>query len=324
MKMNSMRWTVVLGLALVAVALALSWHIGPARGLPREAILELRMARTLLGLGVGALLATSGCMLQTLFRNPLCEPTTLGLSAGAALGCVVTLSLGWAGYVWIGSLGGFAGTVLFGGIILWTASKPSVRDEGLILVGLLMGLVGSSLVALWMALSDAQGIANAIFWMTGDLGRYGFTTGILILCLAVLSVMLGLMQSRRLDCLLWGREAATSLGINVHRFRFQMLMLVALQVALAVSVAGMIGFVGLVVPWMIRLAVGSLHRRVILASAIWGGALLALADLVARSLVSDRVVPVGVVTTILGAPLLVVLVSGARKRRTSPGAVYGV
>jgi iron complex transport system permease protein len=302
------------GLLVVAFAIALSF--GATADLSWEWIRELRLPRAVLAFSVGAALSVSGALLQAFFRNPLCEPYTLGVSSGATLGAVVGATLGasatYAGF----APGALVGALIFSGILLFLSRSRRVSQSSLLLSGVMLGFVGSSLVAAWMALADPSGIQAAIGWLLGDLSRAEASNAYPALIGVLLATALIWTDHRSYDALLLGEDEAASIGVDVRKLRTRAILWSSLLVAFAVSVSGMIGFVGLIVPQLVRRSGSSLHRRVLPVGAVAGGAVLVLSDALARTIVAPYELPVGVMTSLIGAPLFIfLLVAGARAKK---------
>ncbi|OFZ20610.1 MAG: hypothetical protein A2X94_11350 [Bdellovibrionales bacterium GWB1_55_8] len=314
MKRSNPKWFFLAGLLTWLASFALSLRFGAVVDADWKLIAQLRIPRALLASAVGMGLSTAGATLQALFSNPLCEPYTLGISSGAALGAVIGSALGlqWLLAGLTGSA--FIGALAFMGVLFVIAHRPNVSNLSLLLAGVMLGFLGSSLLALWMALSDPEGIQGALVWLLGDLSRARLSGSV-----ASIASMLGLLaliwsRSRELDALLMGEEDALGLGVAVQTVRKRLIILSSLIIAICVSAAGMIGFIGLVVPHFARRFVGSLHRSLLPAVAIWGAAALTLADLVARVATRPYELPVGVVTALIGAPVFLWVM--LRKRAT--------
>ena len=289
---------------VLSFIIALKW--GSVAHAELGVITSLRLPRVLLASAVGMALGVSGAALQALFSNPLCEPYTLGISSGSALGAVVGVLLG---YEWIvAGLAGtaFVGSLVFTAILLFFSHRTSTRGNGnltLLIAGVMLGFLGSSLVALAMAISDSRGIQGAMVWLLGDLSRARLS-GAVFSGVSVFALTLTIWNHRKeLDALLMGEEQAATLGVHVSSARNRVVVLVSLMIAIAVSAGGMIGFVGLVVPHFVRRLVGSLHFHLIPLCAIWGSIVLILADVFARVVAAPYELPVGAVTAVLGAPL---------------------
>jgi len=303
-------WVVLFMLAFV-----LSLAIGATRALDWEWIVELRFPRTVLAFSVGAALSIAGAILQALFKNPLCEPYTLGVSSGAALGAVIGSTLGINTLFFGLSPTALLGAALFSGILLAAARTKRVSVSTLLLVGVMLGFVGSSFVAVWMAVGDPSGVQSAMSWLLGDLSRAEKPNSILTFVL-VLSILFGLLiDHRSYDALLLGEEEANAIGVDVKRLRVRAILWTSLLVSISVSLSGMIGFVGLIVPQLVRRRGSSLHRRVLPMCALAGGTILIAADTLARSVIAPLELPVGVVTAIIGAPFFIALLLQGRRAK---------
>ena len=313
MKRAGWRFAII-GVALWILAWALSFRFGAAGSSDMDVLMQLRLPRVLMAAALGAGLAVAGAALQALFMNPLCEPYTLGISSGSAIGAILGSALG-LGLEYGGVAGGaFAGALLFAAVLYFLSRREGVGSLGLLLAGVMLGFFGSSLVAVWMALADPDGLQGALFWLLGDLSRARLN-GAVLTCVAVALLTLNLWTRwRELDALLMGEDDALALGVEVPKLRRRVILLTSVLVGLCVSSAGMIGFVGLVIPHLVRRFAGSMHFTLIPLSAIWGGAALMAADTLGRAVASPIELPVGVVTAIVGAPafLLVVLRQGRK------------
>ncbi len=301
------------------VVFVFALRFGAVSGADFETIIALRLPRALLASGVGAGLAVAGAVLQTLFANPLCEPYTLGISSGAALGAVLgsTVGLGLAVSGLAGSA--FLGAFLFAAVLYLLSRRARITGTALLLSGVMLQFFGSSLVALWMGLTDAAGVQSALIWLLGDLSRARLSGAIFTLGGVIsLSIAIG-SRWRSLDALLLGDEDAASLGVDLPMLRKRLILLISLLVGLCVSAAGLIGFVGLVVPHFVRGFAGSLHKRMLPLCAIWGAFALTLADLLARVSARPFELPAGVMTALLGAPVFLWVMIRAPKARLTDG-----
>ena len=261
------------------------------------------MPRVILASAVGMGLAVAGATLQALFANPLCEPYTLGISSGSALGAVIGIGFGMQ---W--SFAGLAGTSFIGALVfalfLYLISlRAGSSNLTILLAGVMLGFLGSSLVAVWMAFADANGIQGATIWLMGDMSRARLKGSALALMSSTMLSYSIWCGWRQLDALMMGEEGALSLGISVSSARRRFIVLTSLLIGLCVSGAGMIGFVGLVIPHFVRRLVGSLHLELLPLCAIWGAASLTAADALSRVIARPYELPVGVVTALVGAPL---------------------
>ncbi len=307
---------VVVLFSLGVGAVALPWRKIPlllfhGRGTAEYAILfQVRLPRVLLGAAVGGALSVAGVVLQGMFRNPLVEPYTLGISGGAALGVSLAVVLGSRG--WSPSLpaSGFLGAVGVVLLVYGLSSKGGgVRLTRLLLIGVMVSFMTSSLIMLLMALSRVEDLHGIVFWIMGSLEEADSR----LLRIVVLSSLAGLMVSFLfavdLNALTLGEEEAFHLGVRVERVKKALFLLASLLTGICVSVTGIIGFVGLVVPHLMRLLVGGDHRILLLSSYIAGGAFLVLCDTLARTIVSPVELPVGVVTGIVGGATFVYVLS---------------
>jgi iron complex transport system permease protein len=298
--------------ALVAATLALlaaALLIGSG-GLDAVLIVTLRAPRVLAAAGVGALLALSGLAMQVLLRNPLADPYVLGTSGGASVGALLALLAGAS--LWLGAA---LGALIAGALLLVLArSALAASDDAsarLILTGAMLAALSGALATLLLTITPDERLRGAIFWLVGDLSgaRHGAWC---IGAAAALALALWLRR-RSVDRLLLGAEAAALLGEPVRRLRYELLVAASLAAGLAVATAGAIGFVGLVVPQLLRLAGVQRMRELAWMSPLGGAALLVAADLAARTLAMPLELPVGAVMALIGAPLFIVfLARGAR------------
>jgi iron complex transport system permease protein len=303
----------------------IGWKLGlagPPEGVPAAAnviLFQLRLPRVLLAGVVGAALAAAGAVFQALFRNPMADPAIIGVSSGAALGAIAAILLG------AGSLLGGAGVpaaafvgALGTALLVYRLARigPAIQMTTLLLSGIAVAAIVSAIVSLVMTFSGEQ-IRSIYFWLLGGLSARGWEP----LAAATPLVLLGLIAAAgnagRLNLSTLGDERASQLGLDVEMFKRWMLATGSLLAAAAVSVAGLIGFVGLMTPHILRLVVGADHRRLIPASILGGGAFMVLADLAARTAVSPQEVPVGAVTAVLGGPFFLYLLRKERRAANS-------
>lgn len=273
-------------------------------------ILALRMPRAVLGLLVGGGLALSGSVFQALLRNPLAEPFILGISGGSAAGAVIVIALGFAA---AGSLalpaaafgGALVAILLVFGVAASADRKLDVRV--LLLAGVVVGSFFTAVIAFVLSLSEARAVRNAILWMMGSLSgaTWGDVAVVTAYTLPSALVLMGL--ARGLNLMAVGEETATYLGTDVEWVKKVAYGVASLVTASGVAVAGIIGFVGLVVPHGIRLLIGSDQRYLMPYSFLAGAAFLTLADLVARVLLAPTEIPIGVITALVGVPFFLVL-----------------
>jgi iron complex transport system permease protein len=311
---NPYRW-LILGLIFGLASFVFALKVGSVTNADWELIQELRLPRAVLAAAVGMGLAVAGAALQAVFSNPLCEPYTLGISSGAALGSVLGASFGLE--LNLAGLAGpaFLGAMVVTAVLFMISYRTGASTLSLLLVGVMLSFLGSSLVAVWMAFADANGIQGAMVWLMGTLSRARIEGALFTLVGTLTLVVLIWRRWRDLDALLLGEEGAACLGVSVASARRHLILLSSFLVGLCVSGGGMIGFVGLMIPHFLRRKLGSLHFFLIPACAIWGAFSLVLADTVARTLVRPYDLPVGVVTALVGAPAFVFLLLGEARMR---------
>jgi iron complex transport system permease protein len=297
----------LLGSTSISLARALDRSVPFADNVDAQIFFIARLPRVLAAGLVGGALAAAGVVFQALFRNPLATPDTLGVSAGAALGAVVAItfhldfSIGGLSSVPLASLLGALGAL---GIVytLATARRRGLSTTVLLLAGVTMTAFFSALIMFTQYLADFTDTFRMVRWLMGMLDVGGYAP--LVASLPLLLVSLGLFATlpRALDLLSLGEDAAAARGVDVLRAERTALVSASLATGAAVSIAGPVGFVGIIVPHMVRLMVGSAHRLVLPASALFGATFLIGCDLIARTLFSPIEVPVGVVTAIIGGP----------------------
>jgi len=271
-----------------------------------DIVLQLRLPRALAGFACGGLLALAGALMQVLLRNPLADPYVLGISGGAGVGAMFAILLGLPvigidGLAFLGALG--AMFIVFGlahGDGSWTQTR-------LLLTGVIVAAGCGALVALMLAIAEDHKLRGMLFWLMGDLGQSARWWPPLL----ALAVALGLAMpfARELNLLARGMMQAQALGVAVGRLRYAIYLLASLATAASVTTAGSIGFVGLVVPHLVRLATGNDQRLLLPASVLAGGSLLVLADTLARTIIAPQQLPVGVLTALIGVPVFLFLLS---------------
>lgn len=265
---------------------------------------ELRLPRVLAAFAVGGLLALAGALLQVLLQNPLADPYILGISGGAAVGALLCMLLGLGGLWLSGSaLGGALISMLL--VFGLAHGRGSWTPTRLLLTGVVVAAGWGALISFILALAPGHNLRGMLFWLMGDLGYAGHP--LLALGLLVLGLLLTLPVARSLNLLARGELTAAALGVSVRPLRYYLYLLASLLTAAAVTLAGSIGFIGLVVPHMLRLLMGNDQRLLLPAAALLGGTLLVLADTLARTLVAPQQLPVGVLTALLGVPLFLYL-----------------
>ncbi|MDP1652547.1 MAG: iron ABC transporter permease [Rhodocyclaceae bacterium] len=305
---------VLLSMASLAVALAVGSVpvaagdvLGALMGADtpaRQIVLDLRLPRALAGFACGGLLALAGALMQVLLRNPLADPYVLGISGGAGVGALSAMLLGLAG---IGIAGfSFAGALAAMLLVFGLAhGDGSWTQTRLLLTGVVVAAGCGAVVALILTLAPEQKIHGMLFWLMGDLSQ---TTAILPpLAVLALALAVSLPFARELNLLARGAEQAQTLGVAVSTLRRLVYFVAALATAAAVTTAGSVGFIGLVVPHLVRLGLGNDQRLLLPAVVLAGGSLLVLADTLARTIVAPIQLPVGVLTALIGVPVFLYL-----------------
>jgi iron complex transport system permease protein len=318
--------TALTGLALLSIALALmvgslsisasevfSALFGHQDGMASEVVRSLRLPRALAGFACGGLLAIAGALLQVLLRNPLADPYVLGVSGGAGVGALLAILFGFGvaginGAAFVGAL--CAMFIVFGlahGEGSWTHTR-------LLLTGVIVASGCGAAIALMLSIAPDHKLRGMLFWLMGDLSQASDPRLVLGILTAVL--LISLPFARELNLLTRGADTAQTLGVQVSRLRRGVYLVASLATAAAVTQAGSIGFIGLIVPHLVRLAVGNDQRLLLPASVLAGGSLLVIADTLARTVVAPQQLPVGVLTALIGVPVfLYLLARDPRQRR---------
>lgn len=295
--------------ALGVGALSLFHHL--PEGATSFVLWQLRAPRVLVGVLAGSQLALVGAAYQTLFRNPLAEAGTLGTTAGAALGALLSLSLNLSG---LGSFAAtsvfsFVGAVLASLLLIRVAVSARARLEEVLLAGIAITLATSAVAQTVQAMTDADRLFSATMWALGQLPQVGFDRALYGAVPLALSTVLLLRRRRALSAMLLGEEWARSVGVPTQRVRLEVLLASCLSVSVVVALSGPIAFVGLIVPHLARPLVRGDANALLPASALLGASFLTLSDLCARSVLPDRELPVGALTAALGAPLLLWIIA---------------
>jgi len=280
-----------------------------------DILLGIRLPRILLGIAIGGSLSLAGALLQGLFRNPLVEPYTLGIAGGASLGVCLNIVFKW--YAVLGviayPISGFTGALLIIFLVYTLSMKTrSLKTNSMLLIGVMISFVSSSLLMLFMAISHSEDLQSIVFWIMGSLDEPNMT----LVKIAVFGSVVGLMFSYGfcldLNALALGEEEASHLGVNTERTKRILFIIASALTGLSVSVAGVIMFVGLIVPHFMRITVGSDHRILLIGSFLAGASFLTLCDVFARMVISPLELPVGVITGIVGGIVFIYVLS--RKR----------
>jgi iron complex transport system permease protein len=312
----------LIGISLIAMVVALAFGsadisladtvnaiLGNGPDKARSLIMDLRLPRALTAFSVGGLLAIAGVLMQVLLRNPLAEPYILGSSGGAAVAALFAMILGLGSIVIdLAAFGGaMAATLLVFSIAHGTGSWAPAR---LLLTGVVLAAGFSAATTLLLALSPEQNLRGMLFWLMGDLS-FAYEPQRVLWLLIVLAIA-GTLAARQLNVLSRGELQAAIVGMPVAGSRYIIFAVASLATALSVTTVGVIGFIGLVVPHLVRIIAGSDHRIVVPASALAGGSLLVIADTLARTVMAPRQLPVGALTAAIGVPLFLVLMSRSR------------
>jgi iron complex transport system permease protein len=306
--------TEVVGSLLNAIGIQTSW--APTDPIIESTLWVVRFPRIMMGLGVGAALAVAGAVMQAIFGNPLAEPGVVGVSAGAALGASAAIVFGVTALgSWSVALFAFAGGLL-ATLLVYFVSRANGRTEvvTLLLTGIAINAFAGAGLAFLLFAGDAASREQIIFWQLGSLNGSRWQEVIIVAVVTTVGVIGAFVLAGRYNLLALGERNARHLGVNVEVLRITSIVIVALLTGVAVAFCGIIAFVGLVVPHIIRMAIGPSHRPLIIASAVGGGALITFADLIARTAVAGSDLPIGMLTSLIGGPFFFFLLYRQRKR----------
>ena len=315
--MTSSKTTTFILLAILSLAsVVLALFVGSVSDADAAIIYQLRLPRVLAAFAVGGLLAMSGSLLQVLTRNPLAEPSVLGVSGGASVGALGVLMLGGAGTIWVAS-GAWLGAVIVM-ILLWVlVGGFSAHPSRLLLAGVMVATGCGAITTLMIAFASNVAMPGMIHWLMGDLDSVMSLESVGAVLGVWLSVLIIIWKlSPKIHLLQLGTDKAMTLGVDVSYMQWVMVLLSALSAAAAVSIAGAIGFVGLLVPHILRALIVKHHgpdqRFLLPASALLGGAFLVLSDMFARTVIAPSQLPVGVITALIGVPSFLWILSRFR------------
>ena len=314
--------SLTLGTVDISLADGLNAIVGNSSSAQINTILfDIRLPRILLAISVGAVLASTGAVMQGLFRNPLADPSLIGVSSGASVGASLMI-VTTGGFIQVGALmglslvalgaflGGFAATLL---VYLLATSNIGTSVTTMLLAGIAIGALAGALNSLLSYFSDNDMLRQISLWQMGNLSGASWAKVSIMGVVAVLLLVSFPRESKALNALLLGESEARHLGIDVQRVKRRLIVLTALGVGVSVALAGLGGFVGLIIPHMVRLVIGPDHRWLIPASALAGATLLVIADSLARIVVIPAELPTGILTALLGAPFFVALLLQQRK-----------
>jgi iron complex transport system permease protein len=272
-----------------------------------DIIWRIRMPRVVLAALVGAALSSGGLVFQALLRNPLAEPYILGISGGAAIGAISGILAGLSQFPGV-SVSSFIGSMMTLALLLMISSGRTIlRKETLLLSGVMVNAFCSAVIMFLVSMTQDARIHNIIFWLMGDLSLAGFKQVLLLAAIIIPGVAVLFWLSHVMNLLLLGKETAQSLGVNLKVVTVILLGTTSLMVSATVSQCGLLGFVGLVIPHLLRFVVGPDHRVLVPACVLGGGAYMIVCDVLARTLPRQGEMPAGVVTAIIGAPLFIFL-----------------
>lgn len=282
----------------------ISYAAGDLPDLQRQVLEDIRLPRTLAAFVTGSALALAGVLMQVLLRNPLADPYILGLSGGAAVGALASIMLGLGGW-WLSGTA-FLGALISVGVVFGIASRAgSWSTTHLLLTGVVVSAGWGALINLMLSTSASASVQGMLFWLMGDLSQS--SVGAAQIGVLVVGTALAMRAARSLNVLVRGDLAAASLGVDIKRLRLSLFFGASLLTVIAVTTAGSVGFVGLVVPHMLRLIGARDHRVLIPFSLLTGGTFLVVADTLARTLLAPQQLPVGVITALIGVPSFIAI-----------------
>lgn len=312
MNKNRVFWLVIL-LILSVISQGLAWTSGSAdidirkifsHTLDSQLIWDLRLPRSLNAFAIGGLLALAGNLMQILLRNPLADPYILGISSGAAVGALFAMLLG------LNRIGVMSGSFIAALLTLWLVFTLARKNrhwsaERLLLIGIMIAAGWGALISLLLAMTPASHLPGVIFWLLGDLSYTN--SPILPLLILISGLALTYPLATQLNMAARGEMIAQSLGVAINRLQIFIYIISGLLTAVAVTHAGTIGFIGLVIPHILRLLIGNDQRILLPCSALLGGSLLTFADTLSRTLIAPQQLPVGAITAIIGVPIFLYL-----------------
>ncbi|THV26558.1 FecCD family ABC transporter permease [Glycomyces paridis] len=289
----------------------------PVAGTGESVLWNIRFPRIVLGVLVGACLACAGALMQGMFGNPLAEPGVIGVSSGAAVGavCAIAFGLTFAGNWTIPVCAFLAGLATVAIVYLLSRSGGRTEVVTLVLTGVAVNGLAGALIGVFIFYADNDEITAITFWQMGSLSQATWPKILAVAPLAALGLAAAPFFARRLDLLALGERPARHLGVDVERMRLQLIVIVALLTGAAVAVSGVIGFIGLVVPHLVRMVAGPGHRTLLPLSAAGGAAVIVWADLAARTVAAPAEVPLGILTALVGSPFFFWLLRRTRRRQ---------
>jgi iron complex transport system permease protein len=323
-------WISLILLVVLLIAFSLGLSIGPTKSGIRSAfsalfstnesdsvlysiVWHIRLPRVLLATVVGATLSLGGLVFQALLRNPLAEPFILGISGGSAIGAIIGILLGLArfpGICFMSFLGSLATLAL---ILVMSTGKSILRKDALLLSGVMVNAFCSAIIMFLISITQDARLHNIIFWLMGDLSAADLPQVVILGAILIPCFILVFVFSHSMNLLLMGKDMARTMGINIKAVTITLLIVTSFMVSATVSFSGLVGFVGLVIPHLLRLVLGPDHRFLVPACLFGGASYLVLCDLLARTLPQQGEIPAGVITALIGAPLFIILLKKSRK-----------
>lgn len=317
-----MIWVVVLALVVLGISVfslcsgsagipikKIAFLVFEGKQSPEHSILfDIRLPRIVLGFAIGGALSLAGVILQGMFRNVLVEPYTLGISGGAALGVCLNVVLGLkqiAGMVTLPLFGFFGAAIVIALIYFFSVKNNRLNIQNLLLTGVMISFISSSLIMLIMAISRLEDLHGIIFWIMGSLENPNWVLIKAVFFVSLSALCISYIFCFDLNAFSLGEEEAQHLGVNTERTKRLLFLIASILTGLSVSVAGVIGFVGLIVPHFARMFIGRDYRILLMSSFLCGAGFLILCDTIARTIVAPMELPVGVITGIIGGVLFV-------------------
>ncbi len=276
-------------------------------------IWQIRFPRVLLAMLVGATLSLGGLVFQALLRNPLAEPYILGISGGSAIGAIIGILLGLSRFPGVSLLAFIGSLVTLLLILIMSTGKSILRKDSLLLSGVMVNAFCGAIIMFLVSITQDSRLHNIIFWLMGDLSAADIPQVVLLAVTLIPCFILIFLFAHTMNLLLMGREMALSMGINIKAVTVALLLITSFMVSITVSFSGLLGFVGLVIPHLMRLVLGPDHRLLVPACLFGGGAYLVFCDLLSRTIPQQGDMPAGVITALIGAPVFIFLLKRSNK-----------
>ena len=299
------------------VKLAAFWQVimdpESADTMLKAIIWKIRLPRVLIAIVAGATLSLGGLVFQALLRNPLAEPYILGVSGGSAIGAIIGILMGFARFpgITLTAFAGSTGTLLL--VLVIAGRRSLVSSDSLLLSGVMINAFCSAVIMFLVSITQDARLHSIMFWLMGDLSLAGMKEAGILTALVLPCFGLTFLLSNHMNLLLLGRETAQTMGVNIRLVVIALLVATSFMVSVTVSYCGLFGFVGLVIPHLLRLAIGPDHRVLVPACILGGGAFMVVCDILARTLPDQGEMPVGVITALIGAPLFIYLLKRSQR-----------